>query len=189
MERILKASTNETDIIADFFCGGGTTLAVGEKLGRKWIGCDVSPIACKTSRNRLLKLIKEDNRTVEIIGMPVTMNELKKMDPFEFQNYVIVDLLHGTCSRKKSGDYGIDGQDFGRNPVEVKQSEHVGRPVVQKFHSAIMREKRKKGIIVAFSFSKTAYEEVARIKLDEDIEIELQTIQEIVADHHRRMGR
>lgn len=85
--------------------------------------------------------------------------------------------------------YGIDGHDFGHNPVQIKQSDHVGRPVVQKFHSAVRREKRKKGIIVAFSFAKTAYEEVARIKLDEGIEIELRTVQELIADHYLRMGR
>jgi adenine-specific DNA-methyltransferase len=41
IERIIKASSNEGDLIADFFCGSGTTLAVAEKLGRKWIGTDL----------------------------------------------------------------------------------------------------------------------------------------------------
>ncbi len=188
LERIINASSNKGEVVADFFMGGGTTLAVAERLERRWIGCDVSPIACRDTRRRVKKLIKEE-RDIEIIGMPHGLDELKAMDPFEFQNQVIVDMLHGTCSRKKSDDHGIDGHDFGRNPVEVKQSEHVGRPVVQKFHSAVRSEKRKKGIIVAFSFAKTAYEEVARIKLDEGIEIELLTIQELIADHYRRMGR
>ncbi|MEA3311795.1 MAG: DNA methyltransferase, partial [candidate division WOR-3 bacterium] len=188
MERIIKASSNEGDVVADFFCGGGTALAAAERLGRRWIGCDVSPIACKLMRRRVAKLIKEE-RDIEIIGMPHGLDELKAMDPFEFQNHVIVDLLHGTCSRTKSADYGIDGHDFGHNPVQIKQSEHVGRPVVQKFESAVRREKRTKGIIVAFSFSKTAYEEAARIKLDEDIEIELRKVQELLADYYRRMGR
>ncbi len=188
LERIIKASSNEGDVVADFFVGGGTTIAVAERLGRRWIGCDVSPVACKLARRRVAKLIKDD-RNVEIIGMPVTIDELKGMEPFEFQNYVIVDLLHGTCSRRKSGDHGIDGHDFGHNPVEVKQSERVGRPVVQKFHSAVRSEKRTKGIIVAFSFAKTAHEEVARIKLDDGVEIELRTVQELIDDYYRRMGR
>ncbi|MCK4333473.1 restriction endonuclease [candidate division WOR-3 bacterium] len=188
LERIIKASSNEGDIVADFFMGGGTTIVVAERLGRRWIGCDVSPIACKLARRRVKKLIK-DEREIEVIGMPHDLDELKKMEPFEFQNHIIVDMLHGTCSRTKSADYGIDGHDFGHNPVQIKQSEHVGRPVVQKFESAIRREKRTKGIIVAFSFSKTAYEEVARIKLDEGIEIELRTVQELLQDYYRRMGR
>ncbi|MEA3311191.1 MAG: DNA methyltransferase [candidate division WOR-3 bacterium] len=188
LERIIKSSSKKNDIVADFFMGGGTTLIVAERLGRRWIGCDVSPIACKDSRREIKKVVKED-RDIEIIGMPHGLDELKAMDPFEFQNHIIVDLLHGTCSRTKSADYGIDGHDFGHNPVQVKQSEHVGRPVVQKFESTVRREKRKKGIIVAFSFSKTAYEEAARIKLDEGIEIELRKVQELIADHYRRMGR
>jgi len=189
LERIIKASSNEGDIVADFFCGCGTTLAVAERLGRRWIGCDVYPKACQLMRRRISKLIKED-RDIKIIGMPHDIDELKAMNPFEFQNYIIVDMLYGTCSRTKSADYGVDGHDhLTHNPVQVKQSEHVGRPVVQKFHSAVRREKRKKGIIVAFSFAKTAYEEAARIKLDEGIEIELRTVQELIADYYRRMGQ
>lgn len=188
LERIIKASSKKNQIVADFFCGGGTTLAVAERLGRRWIGCDVSPIACKLARRRISKVIKEE-RDIEIIGMPHDIDELKAMEPFEFQNHVIVDLLHGTCSRTKSADRGIDGHDFGHNPVEVKQSDGVGRPVVQKFHSAVLAERRNKGIIVAFSFSKTAHEEVARIKREEGVEIELLTVQELIADHYRRMGR
>lgn len=188
LERIISSSSDKGDVIADFFVGGGTALAVAERLGRRWIGCDVSPVACKDSRKLVKKLIK-DRREVEIIGMPHDLDELKAMEPFEFQNHVIVDLLHGTCSRTKTADRGIDGHDFGHNPVEVKQSDGVGRPVVQKFHSAVLAGRRTKGIIVAFSFAKTAYEEVARIKLEEGIEIELRTVQELIADHYRRMGR
>jgi adenine-specific DNA-methyltransferase len=52
--RILKASSNEGDLIGDFFCGSGTTLAVAEKLGRKWIGCDLGRFAIHISRKRLI---------------------------------------------------------------------------------------------------------------------------------------
>ncbi|HAU0276675.1 site-specific DNA-methyltransferase [Legionella pneumophila] len=56
LEHILEASSNEGDIIADFFCGSGTTLAVAEKLKRKWIGCDLSRFAIHTSRKRLINI-------------------------------------------------------------------------------------------------------------------------------------
>ena len=56
LERIIRASSNEGDLVADFFCGSGTTLAVAEKLGRKWIGCDVSKEACIISKKRLRKI-------------------------------------------------------------------------------------------------------------------------------------
>jgi len=54
--RIIKASSNEGDLVADFFCGSGTTLAVAEKLGRRWIGCDLSKFAIHTTRKRLLDI-------------------------------------------------------------------------------------------------------------------------------------
>jgi adenine specific DNA methylase Mod len=54
LERIIKASSNEGDLVADFFCGSGTTLTVAEKLGRRWIGCDLGRYAIHTTRKRLL---------------------------------------------------------------------------------------------------------------------------------------
>ena len=54
LERIIKASSNEGDLVADFFCGSGTTLAVAEKLGRKWIGSDLGRFAIHTARKRLI---------------------------------------------------------------------------------------------------------------------------------------
>jgi len=56
LERVIKASTNEGDLILDFFCGSGTTLAVAEKLGRRWIGCDIGKLAIYTSQKRLLEI-------------------------------------------------------------------------------------------------------------------------------------
>ncbi|HLZ69288.1 MAG TPA: DNA methyltransferase [Dehalococcoidia bacterium] len=56
LERIIKASSNEGDLVADFFLGSGTTAAVAHKLGRRWIGCDLGRFAVHTSRKRLLDL-------------------------------------------------------------------------------------------------------------------------------------
>jgi adenine specific DNA methylase Mod len=56
LKRIILASSNPGDIVADFFCGSGTTLAVAEKLGRRWIGSDLSKFAIQVSRKRLLDI-------------------------------------------------------------------------------------------------------------------------------------
>ncbi|MEW6034912.1 MAG: site-specific DNA-methyltransferase, partial [Chloroflexota bacterium] len=56
LERIVKLSSNEGDLIADFFCGSGTTMAVAEKLGRRWVGCDLSRYAIQVCRKRLLDI-------------------------------------------------------------------------------------------------------------------------------------
>jgi len=56
VERIIKASSDEGDLVADFFCGSGTTGAVAEKLGRRWIMCDLGRFAIHTSRKRLIEI-------------------------------------------------------------------------------------------------------------------------------------
>jgi adenine-specific DNA-methyltransferase len=66
-ERIIKASSNEGDLVADFFCGSGTTLAVAEKLGRRWIGCDLSKWAIQVTRKRLLQI--EGCKPFEIMNL------------------------------------------------------------------------------------------------------------------------
>jgi hypothetical protein len=59
LERIIKASSNEGDLVADFFCGSGTTGAVAERLGRRWIMCDLGRFAIHTSRKRLIELQRQ----------------------------------------------------------------------------------------------------------------------------------
>jgi hypothetical protein len=59
INRIIRASSNEGDLIADFFCGSGTTLAVAEKLGRKWIGSDLGKFGIHTTRKRMVGVQRE----------------------------------------------------------------------------------------------------------------------------------
>lgn len=59
VERIIKASSNEGDLVADFFCGSGTTAAVAEKLGRKWIATDLGKFGIHTTRKRLIQVQRE----------------------------------------------------------------------------------------------------------------------------------
>ncbi len=59
IDRIIKVSSKEGDLVADFFCGSGTTLAVAEKLGRRWIGVDLGRYAIHTSRKRLIQVQRE----------------------------------------------------------------------------------------------------------------------------------
>jgi hypothetical protein len=176
LKRIIEASSSKDDIVLDPFAGGGTTLVVAHQLGRKWIGIDVSPIACNKMRDRL---IKAGANNIRIIGAPKTIKELKKLEPFQFQNWVI-DRIGGVPSAKKSSDMGIDGYTFmAREPVQVKQSEGVGRNVVDKFETAIRREHKTKGYIIAFSFAKGANEEAARAKLEDNLDIKLVRVDEM----------
>jgi len=180
LERIINASSNKGDIVLDPFCGCGTALVAAQKLGRKWIGIDVSPTACKLMQKRLRK---EFEINAPIIRGNVDLNYVKKLNPFEFQNWVVVDKFLGTVTPKKSNDLGIDGYTpavTGGYPIQVKQSEDVGRNIVDNFETALRRAGKKKGYIVAFSFGKGAYEEAARAKNEEGLEIILRTIDELL---------
>ena len=67
LERIIKASSNEESLVADFFCGSGTTLSVAERLGRRWIGCDLGRWAIHVTRKRLLGI--EDCKPFEVLNL------------------------------------------------------------------------------------------------------------------------
>jgi DNA modification methylase len=178
LERIITLTTNPTDVVLDPFCGCGTAIAVAHKLGRRWVGIDVSPTACKLMAKRMRML---GAKGVEPIGLPKTVSELKEIQPFEFQNWVF-EKLHGRVNPRKVGDYGIDGWVDLDVPCQVKQSDDVGRNVVDNFETAIQRQGKDRGVIVAFSFGKGAIEEVARAKNDMNLDIKLKTVEEIVKE-------
>ena len=124
LERIIRSCSNRNDVVAHFFCGCGTAVAVAQKLGRHWIGCDVSPTALRIVKERMERL---GAPTVFIENYPRSEAEMRAMKPFEFQNYVM-GFIQGTQSPRLSGDFGIDGYTlFHRLPVQVKQQDHIGR--------------------------------------------------------------
>ncbi len=87
LERIIKASSNEGDLVADFFCGSGTTLVVAEKLGRKWIGCDLGRFAIHTTRKRLIGV----QRQLKNEGKTYRSFEILNLGKYERQYFIGVD--------------------------------------------------------------------------------------------------
>jgi len=81
LERIIKASSNEGDLVADFFCGSGTTAAVAEKLGRKWIACDLGRFAIHTTRKRMIGVQRELKKA----GKPYRAFEVLNLGKYERQ--------------------------------------------------------------------------------------------------------
>lgn len=176
LERVILASSNQGDIVLDPFCGCGTSIAVAHKLGREWIGVDVSPTAVAVMRERMNKL----GATFKVDGLPTTVADLKQLGPYEFQNWVVKRVV-GTVSARKSGDMGIDGYSFFEAlPIQVKQSESVGRNVVDNFETAVSRAGKHKGYLVAFSFAKGAYEEAARARREGRPKIVLVKVEDLV---------
>ncbi|MBA2632200.1 MAG: restriction endonuclease [Chloroflexi bacterium] len=180
LDRIILASSNEGDVVLDPFAGCGTTLVVAQRQKREWIGIDISPTAVGLMKRRMEKV---GARTIKLVGMPVTEAQLRELKPFEFQNWV-VQRVHGTHSTKKSGDMGIDGFSFFDHfPIQVKQSDGIGRNVVDNFETAVERSKKPRGTIYGFSFTKGAYEEAARAKAAKGIEIELIEVSKLLGDY------
>ena len=107
------------------------------------------------------------------------------MSPQEFQNWVVSEKFLGQVSGKMSNDGGIDGRTSplsGSLPIQVKQSRHVGRNVVDNFETAIRRVGKSKGFIVAYSFGPGANEEVARAKRKDGLDIKLKSVRELLDD-------
>jgi hypothetical protein len=192
LEKIIKASSNEGDIVLDPFVGGGTTIAVADRLNRKWIGIDQSVQAVKVTELRLHKL-NDGN----LFGSPFTVqlhkydyDTLRYGDAFEFESWT-VQQFGGTSNTKQRGDFGLDGKMPDNTPIQVKRSDGIGRNVIDNFLSAVKRadkklydknieDKKPIGYIIAFTFGRGAVEEVARLKLKENIIIELVTVDKIV---------
>ncbi len=86
LERIIKASSNEGDLVADFFCGSGTTAAVAEKLGRKWIATDLGKFGIHTTRKRLIQVQRE----LKASGNPFRAFEVLNLGRYERQAYLNV---------------------------------------------------------------------------------------------------
>ena len=122
LERIIKASSNDGDIVADFFIGSGTTAAVAQKLGRRWIGCDINIGAIQTTTKRLNQIIAEQlkgqngkllkNRFEGLLGFKVL--NVNEYDVFknEVEAKEIVMEMYGVETMKRSYFDGVLDRDF-----------------------------------------------------------------------------
>ncbi len=170
LERIIKASSNENDIIADFFCGSGTTLAVAEKLNRKWIGSDLGKFAIHTTRKRMIgvkRQLKKENKSwhaFEIlnlgkyerqhyIGVNPNLREQEKQKQLEVREKDFLNLiLHAYRAEAVSQFKTFQGKK-GDRLVAVGP---VNLPVTRLFVEEIILECRQKHItrvdILGFEF-------------------------------------
>jgi DNA modification methylase len=170
LERIIKVSSNEGDMVADLFGGSGTTAAVAEKLGRKWIVSDLGKFAIHTTRKRMigvqrkLKADGKDYRAFEIlnlgkyerqhyIGVNPNLREEEQRKQIEAKEAAFLDLiLRAYRAEKTTGFAAFHGKKAGRlvavGPVNL--------PVTRLFVEEIILECRKKHItkvdILGFEF-------------------------------------
>jgi DNA modification methylase len=184
LERIITLSSNQNDVLLDPFCGCGTSVAVAQRLSRRWVGIDISTTAIEVMRRRLSLL----GCRPLVVNEPDSIADLKELKPFEFKNWII-NTIFGTHSSKHSDDKAIDGYWFFTNdPIQIRQSEHVALGPVDSFETAVRRIKYDTGYMIAFSFSRAAREEAMRAK-DDGLDIRLITVAEILLMRKRPHGR
>jgi DNA modification methylase len=112
LERIFKASSNKGDVVLDPFCGCGTAVAVAQRLGRRWIGIDITHIAISLIKSRLWDAFGKGVR-YRVVGEPVSLPDamaLAKSEPFQFQAWALGLVGARLVEPKKGADRGIDGQ-------------------------------------------------------------------------------
>lgn len=186
LERIIKAFTNEGDLVLDPFCGCGTTVHAAQRINRRWVGMDISPVAVDMMRHRLVE--KENlmmNTHFVVSGIPTSKDTLLSMDPTQFADWCC-QRLGGRPNPKRVHDMGIDGWDADKNPIQVKQHKSaIGRNVVDNFHAAMIRDKSTKGIIVALTFGRGAKGEVSRLKREDSIDIELVSAYDLLTEQEQ----
>jgi hypothetical protein len=114
LERVIRSSSNDGDVVLDPFCGCGTAIAVAEQWKRKWIGIDITHLAINIIRARMA------HATFEVKGEPVDLEgaaQLASEDPYQFQWWILgcVGARPVNQTKKKGADSGIDGELFFRD--------------------------------------------------------------------------
>ena len=108
LERIIEASSNKGDIVLDPFCGCGTAIDAARRLGRRWVGIDISSFAIDMIRERRLKDIR-----VQAYGIPADFAGAQKLAqerPFAFESWAVMRLPGFAPNTKQHGDGGVDGR-------------------------------------------------------------------------------
>jgi DNA modification methylase len=175
LERVIKASSPENGIVADFFCGGGTTAAVAQRLGRRWIACDQSRVAVAITADRLTRQVEEKTGsllhvpdfTVEHWGV-YEARRLSEAPADQFRAFALRAFGAVTEEREE----GIHGYK-GAIPVWVGLPDHkkaVTAADVQDFANAMRKTPRYKqdnlrdGIMLAWAFRPDAVEAADRLR-------------------------
>lgn len=170
LERIISASSNEGDLVADFFCGSGTTAAVAEKLGRKWIATDLGKFGIHTTRKRLIQVQRELKQD----GKAFRAFEVLNLGRYERQAYLNVSSR--LSAKKKADALARKERDFrelilkayraeplpdagffhGKNGSRLVVVGPINLPVGRLFVEEVITECRKRGAtrvdMLAFEF-------------------------------------
>ena len=159
LERIILASSNEGDLVLDPFCGCGTTVAVAQRLKRRWIGIDITHLAVTLMKHRL-KDAFGDQVAYQVIGEPVSLPDaraLAEQDPYQFQWWALGLVGARPVEQKKGSDKGIDGRLYFHDEGERGKTKQVVLSVkaghtsvahVRDLRGVVEREKAEIGVLL-----------------------------------------
>lgn len=162
LERIIKSSSNEGDLILDPFCGCGTTIIAAERLKRNWIGIDIGYPAISLVKDRLRENFPELNN-IEIIGEPKSVADASKLareNPGHFQFWALGLFGARPRDEKVGHDFGIDGKKFFKNPTtgkyekiyfSVKAGEVLNPGFVRDLAGTVTRDNAAFGVLITIT--------------------------------------
>ena len=182
IQKIINATTDCGDIVADFFCGCGTTINAAESLQRKWIAIDASKTACQVMRQ---KMIDHHNLLVDIDVRPLTGKDFRELPPFEFEK-AAVRYIGGVTSHAQTGDSGIDGRlAFDGTPIQVnKENKPIGdNDRFRGFYQPLKQHGR--GIYISLcGYTSKAKERATGWRI-EGLDIQLLTVEDVLNGNYR----
>lgn len=156
LERVIRSSSREGDVVLDPFCGSGTTLAVAERLGRLWLGIDLTHLAVDVARARL------KDADVEVVGEPVDLSSARRLaaaDPAQFRLWLLGRAGARPMSSRRE-HAGIDGELFfcdgprgtraGRLVLSIKTGE-VAPADTRDLGAALARENAEMGALLTLA--------------------------------------
>ena len=170
LDRIIKTSSSEGDLILDAYCGCGTTIAVSEKLKRRWIGIDITYQSISLMLKRLEESFSEDIlKNIQLNGVPedfesaeALANKEDDRTRKEFEKWAVLKFSNNRAmiNEKKGGDGGIDGiafmvdlnekhtQEFKQILFSVKSNKILHPSVIRDLNGTIEREKAAIGVLI-----------------------------------------
>jgi adenine-specific DNA-methyltransferase len=164
--RILETGSNENDLVADFFVGSGTTLAVAEKLGRRWIGCELGKVGIQVTRGRLVQMESRPFLIENIGNYQREMIYLSGGRIYEMQKIIL--KLYGAEPLKNRKDLGVRKTD---NTLELVYCGYPDRPVTARKVEELVREAQdlegagyKRLVVLAWDYEYN-YDELLKSRL------------------------
>jgi DNA modification methylase len=144
LERIILASTNEGDVVLDPFCGCGTTIEAAQKLGRRWIGIDITHLAITLIKHRLRDAFGSEV-TYDVLGEPVSVPDaeaLAEQEPYQFQWWALGLVGARPTEQKKGADRGIDGRLYFHDAPDGKTKQVIFSVKAGQLHATYVRDLR-----------------------------------------------